>query len=104
MVTVVPETPASLGPGASPLAEAPVQPSRAHDPCRAVPGRYDQAVADGDAAGLAGLCGGKHGRWGGSACLPDGHEASIEEPHWAATARAGRSRGWAAHLTTGERR
>jgi hypothetical protein len=32
--------------------------------------RYDQAVAEGDADGLAGLCGGKHGHWGGSASCP----------------------------------
>jgi hypothetical protein len=34
--------------------------------------RYDQAVAEGDADGLAGLCGGKHGHWGGSASCPGG--------------------------------
>ncbi|MEU9594361.1 hypothetical protein AB0D84_32220 [Streptomyces sp. NPDC048193] len=44
--------------------------------------RYDQAVAEGDADGLAGLCGGKHGRWGRICVLPDGHETSMEEPHW----------------------
>lgn len=44
--------------------------------------RYDQAVAAGDADGLAGLCGGKHGRWGRICVLPDGHETSMEEPHW----------------------
>jgi hypothetical protein len=41
--------------------------------------RYDQAVRDGDAAGL---CPGKHGRWGRICVLPDGHETSMEEPHW----------------------
>ncbi|MEU0022575.1 hypothetical protein ABZ173_33545 [Streptomyces rochei] len=44
--------------------------------------RYDQAVAEGYADGLAGLCGGKHGRWGRICVLPDGHETSMEEPHW----------------------
>ncbi|MFD5820263.1 hypothetical protein [Streptomyces sp. NPDC127038] len=44
--------------------------------------RYDQAVRDGDADGLAGLCAGKHGRWGRICVLPGGHETSMEEPHW----------------------
>ncbi|MEV5518310.1 hypothetical protein AB0L50_36355 [Streptomyces flaveolus] len=44
--------------------------------------RYDQAVAEGDAARLTGLCAGKHGRWGRICVLPDGHETSVEEPHW----------------------
>ncbi|WP_078567210.1 hypothetical protein [Streptomyces sp. CNS654] len=44
--------------------------------------RYDQAVAEGGADGLAGLCAGKHGRWGRICVLPDGHETSMEEPHW----------------------
>ncbi|MFE6885807.1 hypothetical protein [Streptomyces sp. NPDC057702] len=44
--------------------------------------RYDQAVVEGDANGLAGLCGGKHGRWGRICVLPGGHETSVEEPHW----------------------
>ncbi|MFJ6669079.1 hypothetical protein [Streptomyces sp. NPDC091383] len=44
--------------------------------------RYDRAVTRGDADGLAGLCGGKHGRWGRICVLPDGHETSMEEPHW----------------------
>ena len=44
--------------------------------------RYDQAVRVGDAARLAGLCAGKHGRWGRICVLPDGHETSMEEPHW----------------------
>ncbi|MEU3437802.1 hypothetical protein [Streptomyces sp. NPDC006863] len=44
--------------------------------------RYDQAVAEGDADGLAGLCAGKHGRWGRICVLPDEHETSMEEPHW----------------------
>ncbi|MEU3550628.1 hypothetical protein [Streptomyces longwoodensis] len=37
---------------------------------------------EGDADGLAGLCAGKHGRWGRICVLPDGHETSMEEPHW----------------------
>ncbi|MFD3847931.1 hypothetical protein ACFWVB_18820 [Streptomyces microflavus] len=44
--------------------------------------RYDQAAEEGDTDGLAGLCAGKHGRWGRICVLPDGHEASMEEPHW----------------------
>ncbi|MEU9412356.1 hypothetical protein ACGF5O_44820 [Streptomyces sp. NPDC048291] len=44
--------------------------------------RYDQAVAEGDADGLTGVCAGKHGRWGGICVLPHGHETSMEEPHW----------------------
>ncbi|MFC8854116.1 hypothetical protein ACFT5D_13820 [Streptomyces sp. NPDC057144] len=44
--------------------------------------RYDQAVAAGDAARFAGLCAGKHGRWGRICVLPDGHETLMEEPHW----------------------
>ncbi|GHB29903.1 hypothetical protein [Streptomyces chryseus] len=44
--------------------------------------RYDQAVRDGDAARLAGICPGKHGRWGRICVLGDGHETSMEEPHW----------------------
>ncbi|MGP3632454.1 hypothetical protein ACTU45_03585 [Streptomyces sp. 24-1644] len=55
--------------------------------------RYDQAVRDGDAGGLAGLCAGKHGRWGRVCVLPDGHETSMEEPHWGRTSE-GRSIAW----------
>ncbi|MET9656742.1 hypothetical protein [Streptomyces sp. NPDC006510] len=44
--------------------------------------RYDQAVTEGDVARLAGGCAGKHGRWGRICVLPDGHETSMEEPHW----------------------
>nr|WP_119589286.1 hypothetical protein [Streptomyces scabiei] len=44
--------------------------------------RYDQAVRDGDAARLTGICPGKHGRWGRICVLDGGHEASMEEPHW----------------------
>jgi hypothetical protein len=65
--------------------------------------RYDQAVAEGDADGLAGLCGGKHGRWGRkSVCCPTGTRPRWRSRTGAAAARAGRSRGWAARLTTGE--
>ncbi|WP_030594092.1 hypothetical protein [Streptomyces anulatus] len=55
--------------------------------------RYDQAVAEGDAGGLAGLCAGKHGRWGRICVLPDGHETSMEEPHWGRTSE-GRPIAW----------
>ncbi|WP_236246955.1 hypothetical protein [Streptomyces sp. CC210A] len=55
--------------------------------------RYDQAVAEGDADALAGLCGGKHGRWGRICVLPDGHETSMEEPHWGRTGE-GRPIAW----------
>ncbi|MGJ5899301.1 hypothetical protein ACSCBZ_46295 [Streptomyces niveiscabiei] len=44
--------------------------------------RYDLAVAEGDAARLTEVCAGKHGRWGRICVLPDGHETSMEEPHW----------------------
>ncbi|MCE7079595.1 hypothetical protein [Streptomyces sp. ST2-7A] len=44
--------------------------------------RYEQAVREGDAARLTGICPGKHGRWGRICVLPDGHETSMEEPHW----------------------
>ncbi|MZF88293.1 hypothetical protein [Streptomyces sp. SID5643] len=44
--------------------------------------RYDQAVREGDVARLAGICPGKHGRWGRICVLDDGHETSMEEPHW----------------------
>lgn len=44
--------------------------------------RYEQAVAEGDAARLTGLCPGKQGRWGRICVLDDGHETSMEEPHW----------------------
>lgn len=47
--------------------------------------RYDQAVRDGDADRLAGICPGKHGRWGRICVLHDGHEISMEEPHWGRT-------------------
>ncbi|MDJ0346823.1 hypothetical protein QMK19_38610 [Streptomyces sp. H10-C2] len=44
--------------------------------------RYDQAVRDGGVARLTGICPGKHGRWGRICVLDDGHETSMEEPHW----------------------
>jgi hypothetical protein len=44
--------------------------------------RYDQAVRDGEAAQLTGICPGKHGRWGRICVLDNGHETSMEEPHW----------------------
>ncbi|MGA4946974.1 hypothetical protein ACPB9H_33715, partial [Streptomyces cinereoruber] len=44
--------------------------------------RYDQAVAEGDTDRPAGVCAGKHGRWGRICVLKDGHEAALEEPHW----------------------
>ncbi|WP_237506974.1 hypothetical protein, partial [Streptomyces sp. SID8380] len=47
--------------------------------------RYDRAAREGDAAGLAGPCSGKHGRWGRICVLPHGHETSMEEPHWGHT-------------------
>ncbi|MFJ2818992.1 hypothetical protein [Streptomyces sp. NPDC087294] len=53
--------------------------------------RYDHVVAEGDAD--AGLCGGKHGRWGRICVLPDGHETSMEEPHWGRTSE-GRPIAW----------
>lgn len=43
--------------------------------------RYEQAVREGDMAWLAGVCPGKHGRWGRICVLPAGHETSLEEPH-----------------------
>ncbi|WJY43159.1 hypothetical protein QT196_38490 (plasmid) [Streptomyces sp. P9-2B-2] len=44
--------------------------------------RYYQAVAGGNAARLTEVCAGKHGHWGRICVLPDGHETSMEEPHW----------------------
>lgn len=44
--------------------------------------QYDQAVREGDAVRLTGICPGKHGGWGRICVLPDGHETSMEEPHW----------------------
>lgn len=44
--------------------------------------RYDRAVRRGDAAVLIGICPGKHGRWERICVLDDGHETSMEEPHW----------------------
>lgn len=44
--------------------------------------RYDQAVREGDAARLTGICPGKHGRWGRICVLDDGHETSMQKPHW----------------------
>ncbi|MGW4995201.1 hypothetical protein ACWEQ3_47825 [Streptomyces mirabilis] len=55
--------------------------------------RYDQAVRDGDAALLTGICPGKHGRWGRICVLPDGHETSMEEPHWGRNSE-GRAIAW----------
>lgn len=43
---------------------------------------YEQAVAEGDADRLTGLCAGKHGCWGRICVLPAGHETLMEEPHW----------------------
>lgn len=57
--------------------------------------RYDQAVAEGDADGLAGLCWGKHGRWGRICVLPEGTRPRWRNRTGAAPAGAGRSRGWA---------
>ncbi|MDJ0347098.1 hypothetical protein QMK19_36960 [Streptomyces sp. H10-C2] len=53
-----------------------------HDRLRPFQDRYDQAVRDGDVARLTGICPGKHGRWGRICVLDDGHETSMEEPHW----------------------
>ncbi|MFF1511959.1 hypothetical protein [Streptomyces sp. NPDC058326] len=55
--------------------------------------RYDQAVAEGDAARLTGGCASKHGRWGRICVLPSGHETSMEEPHWGRTSE-GRPIAW----------
>ncbi|MFG2683983.1 hypothetical protein [Streptomyces sp. NPDC048392] len=44
--------------------------------------RYEQAVRDGDADVFIKICPGKHGRWGRICVLDDGHETSMEEPHW----------------------
>ncbi|MFD5557777.1 hypothetical protein ACFWIA_28550 [Streptomyces sp. NPDC127068] len=55
--------------------------------------RRDQAVAGGDAARLAGLCAGKHGRWGRICVLDDGHETLMGEPHWGLTSE-GRPVAW----------
>ncbi|WP_243460309.1 hypothetical protein [Streptomyces sp. M54] len=60
--------------------------------------RYDHAVAQGDADGLAGLCAGKHGRWGRICVLPEGHETSMEEPHWGRNGK-GRPVAWVGQRT-----
>ncbi|MGW9175866.1 hypothetical protein [Streptomyces decoyicus] len=44
--------------------------------------RYADAVRDGDAGQLTGICSGKHSRWGRICVLDEGHETSMEEPHW----------------------
>ncbi|MEU7649150.1 hypothetical protein [Streptomyces huasconensis] len=44
--------------------------------------RYDRAVREGDVDRLTAICPGKHGRWGRICVLDDGHETSMEEPHW----------------------
>ncbi|MER5886928.1 hypothetical protein ABT160_24155 [Streptomyces sp. NPDC001941] len=56
--------------------------------------RYDQAVREGDASRLVGGCAGKHGRWGRICVLPDGHETSMDEPHWGRN-REGQPIAWA---------
>lgn len=66
--------------------------------------RYDQAVAAGDADELAGLCGGSTAAEGGSAPSPTGTRPRWRNCTGAATAKAGRSPGWATRLTAGERR
>ncbi|MEU2963104.1 hypothetical protein [Streptomyces albidoflavus] len=43
--------------------------------------RYDRAVAGGDADGLAGLCAGKHGRWGRICVLRDLNGGAALGPH-----------------------
>lgn len=50
-------------------------------PSSAVPGSLRPGRGAGDADRLAGLCAGKHGRWGRIRVLPGGHETSMEEPH-----------------------
>lgn len=45
--------------------------------------RYAHAVRTGDVALLAGVCGGKHGRWGRICVLSAGHEERA--PHWGST-------------------
>ncbi|MFF8506434.1 hypothetical protein ACF07L_38220 [Streptomyces anulatus] len=46
--------------------------------------RYEEAVRTGDAAVLARVCPGKHGRWGRVCVLSAGHEDWA--PHWGTTA------------------
>ncbi|MFH0178721.1 hypothetical protein ACIA6D_43975 [Streptomyces cacaoi] len=55
--------------------------------------RYIQAVRDGDLARLTGICPAKNGGWGRICVLPDGHETSMEEPHWGRN-REGRPIAW----------
>ncbi|WP_369265830.1 hypothetical protein [Streptomyces harbinensis] len=55
--------------------------------------RYEQAVREGDVAVLAGICPGKHSRWGRICVLPEGHETSMEEPHWGRNSK-GRPIAW----------
>ncbi|WP_247702582.1 hypothetical protein [Streptomyces sp. F63] len=59
---------------------------------------YDQAVAEGDAARFTEVCAGKHGRWVRVCVLPDGHETSMEEPHWGRSSE-GRLIAWVGQRT-----
>ncbi|MGY3206240.1 hypothetical protein [Streptomyces sp. TE5632] len=51
-------------------------------PSPAVPGPLRPGRGGGDAARLIEVCAGTHGSWGRICVLPDGHETSMEEPHW----------------------
>jgi hypothetical protein len=44
--------------------------------------RYEQAVREGDGARLAGILSGQAWPLGRICVLDDGHETSVEEPHW----------------------
>ncbi|TKS96238.1 hypothetical protein E4U91_36610 [Streptomyces lasalocidi] len=54
--------------------------------------RVGRTVFPDRAVAAEATCPGKNGRWGRICVLPGGQETSMEEPHWATTAKAGRSR------------
>ncbi|MFI2215214.1 hypothetical protein [Streptomyces sp. NPDC020141] len=66
--------------------------------------RYDLAVAKATRTGSPGSVRVSTGAGAGSASCPTGTRPRWRNRTGAAPAKAGRSRGWAAHLTTGERR
>lgn len=54
-------------------------------PSPTVPGPLRPGCGGGRRGRAPGLCAGKHKHWGRICVLPDGHEASMREPHWGRT-------------------